>query len=140
MGRIGLTTGNYSLSSAEEMFNFGAWAASVLPKNSILALSGDLGAGKTTFVQGLASGLGILEKVQSPTFVILNVYEGLAHFDLYRLKGLTDFTNLGFEEYFNLEQICAIEWPDRIREILPPETVHIRIEHKGGGRTLKILC
>lgn len=134
MGRIGLIAGKYPLLSAEETLAFGKMAAAVLPKNSVLALSGNLGAGKTTFVQGLAAGLGISEPIQSPTFVLMNHYEGLTHFDLYRLKTASDFTGLGFEEYFGSGGICAIEWPDRIELILPPETVRIEFIYAKEGR------
>lgn len=133
MGRIGLKS-CYPLVSAEETFAFGKMAADLLPKGAILALSGNLGAGKTTFVQGLAEGLGILEPIQSPTFVLLNVYEGLAHFDLYRLNTVSDFTGLGFDEYFESGRICAIEWPDRIQTILPPSTLYINFVYEKEGR------
>lgn len=134
MGRIGLI-GKYPLSSAEETVAFGRKMASLLPSRTILALSGDLGAGKTTFVQGLALGLGIQEPIQSPTFVILNAYQNLLyHFDLYRLKHSSDFTNLGFEEYFHLNGICAIEWPDRIGGLLPESTYHIEFSYEPKGR------
>jgi tRNA threonylcarbamoyladenosine biosynthesis protein TsaE len=131
MGRIRLKR---VLRSAEETIAFGKEMAIQLQKGGILALYGDLGAGKTTFVQGLALGLGIFEPIQSPTFVLLNVYSGLYHFDLYRLKGETDFTNLGFEEYFDKKGICAIEWPDRIANLLPPETIYVTFNHEGNGR------
>ena len=131
MGRIGL---NVELASPEETLAFGRTMAAQLPRGAILALSGDLGAGKTTFVQGLAQGLGIADRVQSPTFVLLNIYEGLYHFDLYRLKNSKDFTKLGFEEYFHKEGICAIEWPDRIAGILPPDTVYIDFSYEKNGR------
>lgn len=126
MGRIRLTT-------PEETLAFGRQMALRLPKNSILALSGELGAGKTTFVQGLALGLGIEEPVQSPTFVLLNIYgDKLFHFDLYRLKDPSDFTKLGFEEYFQAGGICAIEWPERIE--LPKEAIRIYLQHEGEQR------
>lgn len=127
MGRIGLK-------NTEETLAFGRKMASLLPKKAILALSGNLGAGKTTFVQGLAEGLGIDELIQSPTFVLLNVYPGLIHFDLYRLKQPSDFTSLGFDEYFETEAICAIEWPERIEKLLPPNTIHIDFIHEKGER------
>lgn len=136
MGRIGL--GTYPLKSAEETIEFGAWIATCLEPGSVLTLKGNLGAGKTTFVQGLAKGLGIFEPIQSPTFVLLNVYEGLAHFDLYRLKSGDDFKHLGFEEYFG-KVICAIEWPERIADLLPQGTVRIELEYEQGGRIAKIL-
>lgn len=135
MGRIGLIV---SLRSADQTLAFGQEMAARLSPNAILALSGDLGAGKTTFVQGLALGLGIHEPIQSPTFVLLNDYGRLYHFDLYRLKKGTDFTSLGFEEYFQKGGICAIEWPERIQELLPPETIHIRFSHEKDGRLAEV--
>lgn len=135
MGRIGLI---YSLASHEETLAFGQKMATLIPAHAILALSGDLGAGKTTFVQGLALGLGILERIQSPTFVLLNNYQDrLYHFDLYRLNKPSDFTSLGFEECFT-QGICAIEWPDRIADLLPPGTIHIHFAHKDSGRTAEV--
>ncbi|MBU6383612.1 MAG: tRNA (adenosine(37)-N6)-threonylcarbamoyltransferase complex ATPase subunit type 1 TsaE [Verrucomicrobia bacterium] len=138
MGRIGLA-GRHLLKTGEETFAFGVMVAQRLPKQAILALSGPLGAGKTTFVQGLAQGLGITEPIQSPTFILLNVYDGLAHFDLYRLKHESDFTNLGFEEYLNAQMVCAIEWPERISHLLPSDTLHIRFEYGEGGRIAHVL-
>lgn len=109
--------------------------ATVLPSSTVLALSGELGAGKTTFVQGLALGLGILETVQSPTFVILNIYQArLFHFDLYRLKKASDFIDLGLEEYFQKGGICAIEWPDLIVKFLPSTTISIDFAYDGTKR------
>ncbi|HSX26321.1 MAG TPA: tRNA (adenosine(37)-N6)-threonylcarbamoyltransferase complex ATPase subunit type 1 TsaE [Chlamydiales bacterium] len=138
MGRIGL---EQFLLSSEETIAFGKKMAHLLKPNAILALSGDLGSGKTTFVQGLALGLGIEDSVQSPTFVTLNLYEAkvpLFHFDLYRLKSSQDFLSLGFEEYFQREGICAIEWPERIASLLPQETVFISFEYSGEGRRAKV--
>lgn len=138
MGRIGLI-GTYPLSSAEETIAFGRKLASLLPSKAIIALSGDLGAGKTTFVQGLALGLGIQEPIQSPTFVLLNAYQNLLyHFDLYRLRQAADFTNLGFEEYFHLDGICAIEWPDRIETLLPENTYRVEFSYDGVGRIIQV--
>lgn len=138
MGRIGLTS--QFLPSKEATIEWGKSIASLLPKQSILALSGDLGSGKTTFVQGLALGLGILEPVQSPTFTLLHLYEGLlAHFDLYRLKGSADFTALGFEEHWDAGYLCAIEWSERIRDILPPHAIRIHFTYDGEGRLARIL-
>jgi tRNA threonylcarbamoyladenosine biosynthesis protein TsaE len=137
MGRQRLIT----LSSPEETLAFGKKVGSQLPKNSILALSGNLGAGKTTFVQGIALGLGIQESVASPTFVYLQVYEGmmpLFHFDLYRMQGNDDFLGMGFEEYFEKEGICAIEWPERIASLLPQRAVILNFSHTNHHRTVSI--
>lgn len=128
-----------SLSSAEETIEFGKFLASCLSPGSILALSGDLGSGKTTFVQGLAIGLGINVPIQSPTFVFLNHYSGavpLYHFDLYRMRGIDDFLGLGFEEYFDAGGICAIEWSERIAPLLPPYARHITFTYGENGRTV----
>ena len=125
------------LSSAEETLEFGKFLASRLSPGSVLALSGDLGSGKTTFVQGLAQGLGIDAPIQSPTFVYFNGYSGtipLFHFDLYRMKGIDDFLGLGFEEYFDAGGICAIEWAERIVPLLPKRAWHISFSHDGLGR------
>jgi tRNA threonylcarbamoyladenosine biosynthesis protein TsaE len=126
-----------SLSSPEETIAFGKFLASCLSPGSVLALSGDLGSGKTTFVQGLALGLGIEVPIQSPTFVFLNHYSGtvpLFHFDLYRMKGVEDFLGLGFEEYFDEGGICAIEWSERIASLLPLDAWHITFSYDDTGR------
>ena len=125
------------ISSPEEMIAYGKRLGASLPRGTVLALSGDLGAGKTTFVQGLAQGLKIDQPIQSPTFIYLNQYEGscpLFHFDLYRMRGAEDFLGLGFEEYFEMQGICAIEWPERISPILPERTIRISFEHSEEGK------
>ncbi len=129
------------LSSSEEMVEFGKNIGSQILPGTILALTGDLGAGKTTFVQGLALGLDIHDPIQSPTFVYLNSYAGkypLFHFDLYRLKGQDDFLALGFDEFFMSNSICVIEWPERIATLLPKETKHLSFEYIEQGRKVVI--
>jgi tRNA threonylcarbamoyladenosine biosynthesis protein TsaE len=110
------------------------WAfafAKTLPPGSVIALSGDLGSGKTTFMQGLVRGLGGSKViVQSPTFVYLHHYPTtppVFHFDLYRLRSADDFLAMGFEEYFETEGITAIEWPERIASILPASAIKIQL-------------
>lgn len=97
-----------------------------LPPTALLALSGPLGAGKTTFVKGLVPA-HLEREVQSPTFTLLNPYPTtppLFHFDLYRLTGEADFLALGLDEFFT-QGICVIEWPERIAPLLPPNTLRI---------------
>ena len=130
--------GRIRLNSLEETLAFGQKLATELPPGAILALSGPLGAGKTSFVQGLALGLGMTEPILSPTFVLLNLYNTLAHFDLYRLKNAADFLSLGFDEYLHNTHITAIEWPDRIADLLPPNTIHISFTHTQEGREATI--
>lgn len=102
-----------------------------LPGPHVLALNGDLGSGKTCFVQGLAAALGIDRPVTSPTFTLVHEYHGtrlLVHADLYRLRNSLDALMLGLEEYFESGGITAIEWADRAEDIFPPETIHLSFE------------
>jgi tRNA threonylcarbamoyladenosine biosynthesis protein TsaE len=94
----------------------------------ILALHGDLGGGKTCFVQGLAAALECKRFVTSPTFTILNEYKGsrdLYHMDLYRIRDSKEAVNLGFDEYLETDGIIAVEWAERAADLFPPETIHI---------------
>jgi len=106
-----------------------------LKGGEILALTGDLGSGKTTFVQGLAKGLGVKEKVTSPTFIILNLHPAkngltLAHFDLYRLGNEKELLEIGATDYLgNKEFISVIEWAEKAKKILPENTIWINFEH-----------
>lgn len=99
-----------------------------LKEGSVITLSGDLGAGKTTFTQGLAKGLDIKKMVSSPTFTIMKQYNGrlkLVHIDAYRLEGLHQ--DLGFEELIGTGGVCVIEWPDFIKELLPMTYLEIKL-------------
>ncbi|OGI16181.1 MAG: tRNA (adenosine(37)-N6)-threonylcarbamoyltransferase complex ATPase subunit type 1 TsaE [Candidatus Portnoybacteria bacterium RBG_19FT_COMBO_36_7] len=108
-------------------------------KNGIvLALEGELGGGKTTFVQGLARALGVKEKITSPTFVILkrfmiqdSRFKNLYHIDCYRLDNIEDLADLGFEEIIkNPENLVVIEWADKIKSIIPKDAVWVKFEWK----------
>ena len=91
-----------------------------------------MGVGKTVFTQGLAAGLGITEPVNSPTFTILQIYEEgripFYHFDVYRIEEIEEMEEIGYEEYFDGEGVCLIEWANLIGEILPEEHIQIVIE------------
>lgn len=94
---------------------------------------GDLAAGKTTFIKGFVSGAASIspDEVSSPTFVLLNIYEGeqpIYHFDLYRLQNAEGFFSLGFEEYWNAPGICCIEWAERIEDVLPKNAIYVRMK------------
>ncbi len=105
-----------------------------LKGGEILALSGELGSGKTVLVKGIAKGLEIDEEPNSPTFVIMNVYEGripLYHFDLYRISRLGELEGIGYEEYFFGVGVTVVEWADRIPEVFPKEAIHIEIKILG---------
>ncbi|MFY9270859.1 MAG: tRNA (adenosine(37)-N6)-threonylcarbamoyltransferase complex ATPase subunit type 1 TsaE [Candidatus Manganitrophaceae bacterium] len=103
-----------------------------------IALIGPLGAGKTCFVQGLAAGLGVLDRyINSPTFILLQCYEGrlpLYHIDLYRLEREVEIEPLGFDEYFGGKGVVAIEWADKGTSILPPSRLTVTFHHTEEGR------
>jgi tRNA threonylcarbamoyladenosine biosynthesis protein TsaE len=125
--------------SDEETFALGFELGKELTSNSIVCLFGDLAAGKTTFVKGIALGAGRFpsEQVNSPTFTFLNVYEGtntIFHFDLYRLMDPEEFLLMGFNEYFDASGICCIEWSERIASLLPQNYIRIEMTHLGENR------
>jgi tRNA threonylcarbamoyladenosine biosynthesis protein TsaE len=122
--------------SAEQTWEIARFIGRKLRKGDILALSGELGSGKTCFTGGLARGLGVEEKYQitSPTFTLINEYPGrckLYHFDVYRLNSYSEFEDLGYEEYFSGKGIVVIEWAEKIVQILPADTIFISFEYLG---------
>jgi tRNA threonylcarbamoyladenosine biosynthesis protein TsaE len=121
-----------------ETFAYGFNLAQTLQGGEVLALYGNLGAGKTKFLQGLAKGLGVKGQVNSPTFNILKLYKttgnkkikSFCHIDAYRLNSEKDLITLGVEEYFqNKETVTAIEWAEKIKNIWPKNTIVIKIKH-----------
>ena len=122
--RDGVTT-----KSSGETRKIAARLASFLPADQILALHGDLGVGKTTFVQGLAEGFGVREPVTSPTFNIYTVHRGttrtLVHLDAYRLDSARHVEDLLLEDFLASPWCLAIEWPEKIAEWIPPDALHL---------------
>ena len=120
-------------SSPEATFEYGRTLGGLLQAGDVIALSGDLGAGKTCFVQGVAMGAGVSDRSQitSPTFTLIQEYQGqlpIYHFDVYRLNRAEDLYELGFEEYFYGEGITLIEWAERIPLFLPSEYLAISLQ------------
>ena len=118
--------------SPEETWAIAAEMAGALTPGAVLALHGNLGAGKTCFIQGLAVALGIHEPITSPTYTLIGEYEGgvkLVHIDLYRLSNALEAMGIGLEEYFQEPSIKAIEWAERAEELLPDELWHVSITH-----------
>ena len=117
--------------SEEETEALGRRLGEKLTPGALVAYTGDLGAGKTAFTRGLAQGLGVTERVTSPTFNIVNEYEGgrlpLFHFDLYRLGGEDELFDIGWEDYLARGGVCAVEWSERIDSALPPDAVTVSI-------------
>jgi len=122
-----------SLDSVKKTLEFGERLAHTLQGGDVLALTGDLGAGKTLITRGIALGLGITaEQVTSPTFTLIQTYEGrlpLIHVDLYRLENPSAILQLGLEDYFTAKNIVIIEWADRFIQALPPDYLEIHLEH-----------
>lgn len=130
------------LESHEETLKLGKAIGEALKPGDVLLLKGDLGAGKTTFTQGLANGLNVDEFVNSPTFVIINEYFSgklpLYHMDLYRLDNESQLYDLGVEEYFYGNGVSVVEWPDIALPFLPEKYTQLTFLREGLGRTVTI--
>ena len=115
-----------------------------LKDGDLLALSGELGSGKTCFTKGLAKGLGVSEEYQitSPTFTLINEYPArckLYHFDVYRLSGYSELEDLGYEEYFAGNGVVVVEWADKIDKIIPRDSIFINFEYVDENRRKMIV-
>ncbi len=132
-----LKTETFETHSTEETEAFAAQLAGTLPSGSVLALYGNLGAGKTVFARGFARGLGITDPISSPTFTIVQEYpcgneKMFYHLDLYRIDNSDAAYAFGIDEFlYDQNAMTLLEWPERIEDILPPHTIIIRIEHAG---------
>ena len=121
------------LKNKKETEDFGREFAEGLKEGSIVALVGPLGAGKTTLAKAVAKGLGVTETLTSPTFTIVQEYETgrlpLYHFDVYRVSNADELFEMGFGEYLHGKGVCLIEWADLIEDMLPPETVTLKLSY-----------
>ena len=128
------------LHGEEATRTFGAGLGQALEVGEVVALSGPLGAGKTTLSQGLARGLGVQDQaVRSPTFTLCNEYVGrlpVQHYDFYRLGGLDDAEDLDLRDRLGGGAVSIVEWADRFTELLPPDTIWIFLDHLGDSRRL----
>ena len=128
------------IDTPEAMKSFGIKLSKFLKSGEVLALIGDLGAGKTHLTQGVANGLGRQEAVTSPTFALVNEYRDcrpeLIHFDWYRMEKPEELLAIGWEDYLERDAILVIEWPDRFPEMVPVGSHCIHIEHLENGRRL----
>lgn len=127
------------IESAEAMQQLGRDLAASLQPGDVVLLHGDLGAGKTTFTQGVAQGLGIDAPVQSPTFTLVREHDAatmrLYHLDLYRLDSPDELEDIGYEVFINpTDGVSLIEWPERADSWLPDRFLLVQIEHLGGDR------
>lgn len=120
----------YESFSYEDTQKIASEIADTLKGDEFIAMYGDLGAGKTAFVQGLAKALGITDHITSPTFTIVNEYEGrvpLYHFDVYRISDPDEMYEIGYEEYVDTDGICIVEWAELIEDLFPPRYYKITI-------------
>ena len=116
--------------SEQETHELGRQLGSCLLPGAVVALYGDLGAGKTAFVRGLAQGLGIESRVSSPTFTIVNEYSGpvpLFHFDMYRLSSADELFDIGWEDYLSRGGICVVEWSENVPGAFEPDVITVQI-------------
>jgi len=124
------------LLTRDELVQWGLEVGKSLAAPALLALTGELGAGKTTLVQAICRGVGIREDVTSPTFSLVNQYEvggtTVYHLDLYRVDGPRDLTNLGWDEIINSAAVVLVEWAERAEGRLPRDTISISLEHVPG--------
>ncbi len=132
----------YFSHSEAETSKIGKELAEKLIPGSVIAMYGDLGAGKTAFVRGLAAGLGLDARVSSPTFTIVNEYLGptpLFHFDMYRLSDADELFEIGWEDYITRGGICVVEWSENVEEAFYNDTIRIYIEKiDDSSRKIKI--
>ena len=123
----------YRSGSEAQTEAIGAQLAQTLTPGAVIAFTGDLGAGKTAFTRGLARGLGIPDRVTSPTFTIVNEYEGgrlpLFHFDMYRLESSDELFDIGWEDYLRRGGVCAVEWSEKVSDAL---TGALRVDIRRG--------
>ena len=146
---------NFTLDLPDEAatLNFGRLLAKVIAPNLTIYLHGDLGAGKTTLVRGILHALGVVGKVKSPTYTLVESYPVQAplagqfnahHFDLYRFNDEEEWESAGFRDYFNPQSVCLIEWPEKAENVLPTPDLHITLTlkkcpaHEEFGRSVEV--
>ena len=132
----------YTTQCAAETEDLGVRLAEKLTGGEVIAYTGDLGAGKTAFTRGLARGLGITERVTSPTFTIVNEYDSGRlppfHFDMYRLTSSDDLYDIGWEDYLARGGVCAVEWSEIVADALEGDIIRVDIKNGGGDNCRSI--
>ena len=132
----------YITNSPEETEELGCRLGRSLGPGAVVAFTGDLGAGKTAFTRGMARGLGISGRVTSPTFTIVNEYEGgrlpLFHFDMYRLGSSQELFDIGWEDYLSRGGVCAVEWSENVDDALEEDAIRVDIRRGAGEMQRRI--
>ncbi len=132
-----------NISNEDELSSVAINIINLLSDKRILLFSGEMGSGKTTLIKFICKHLGVLDLVNSPTFSIVNEYrtinkEIIYHFDFYRIKDSKEVFDMGYEEYFFSSAYCFVEWPEKVKEILPSNVIHITINLQNSERILNI--
>ena len=131
---------NISIPSPDSLPEAARQFIDAMGPSRVFAFYGAMGAGKTTFIKALCEALGVTDQVTSPTFAIVNEYQGretIYHFDFYRIKRLEEVYDMGYEDYFYSGALCFIEWPELIEDLLPEDAVKVTItENADGTRTV----
>ncbi len=128
--------------SYDDTYMIGVMCAKEAKKGDVFCLYGDIGAGKTAFTKGFAKALGIEEDVVSPTFNIVQAYDGdkkLYHFDVYRIDDINEMENIGFDDYLFGDGICIIEWAEIVEELLPDNKIDIKITKVENDENARII-
>lgn len=123
--------------SPEETISLGKKMAKSLKRGDVVSLIGELGSGKTTLIQGICKGLGVKGYVTSPTFVMVNIYQGkvpVYHLDLFRLRGVQDLEGIGYEDYVYGRGVALIEWAEKIRGLLPLTRIEVQLKRLAPGK------
>lgn len=135
-------TKEYTTAGEEQTEALGVRLGQLIQPGAVIAYTGDLGAGKTAFTRGLARGLGIPDRVTSPTFTVVNEYEGgrlpLFHFDMYRLGSSDELFDIGWEDYLARGGVCAVEWSENVADALERDTVRVDIR-RGGEESRRVI-
>ena len=134
----------FTILSAENINKIAHDFLPLLKQHKIVAFYGGMGVGKTTFIKGLCRAMGVSEPITSPSYALVNEYEGkegetIFHFDFYRLKNVTEVFDMGYEDYFFSDNYCLIEWPEKVSEVLPDDRLDVHMtENEDGSRTMKV--
>ncbi|MEO0080256.1 MAG: tRNA (adenosine(37)-N6)-threonylcarbamoyltransferase complex ATPase subunit type 1 TsaE [candidate division WOR-3 bacterium] len=131
----------FHTAEAAATVELGRSLGTLLAPGQVVAFYGELGSGKTTMIKGVALGLGVRETVKSPSFVIITEYQGrmpVYHIDLYRITGPQELDALGLDSYLAGSGVCLVEWAERAQNLLPPETIQVRLKVENQGRNIEI--
>ena len=141
IGNKAKKTMEITISNIEDIRSAARQFVAAMGDSKVFAFYGKMGAGKTTFIKAICEELGVEDVITSPTFAIVNEYQGsnaslIYHFDFYRIKRLEEVYDMGYEDYFYSGAVCFLEWPELVEELLPEDAVRVSIEEQPDGTRL----